>query len=85
MRMPGFSAERSLEAGANRRRFLQFATVTPPPVEAAGSRFGPTLPTCHWEKQWVVCGSALPGYAPPMCLEWVYVCKFPGSSRNALF
>ena len=49
MRMPGFSAERSLEAGANRRRFLQFATVTPPPVEGAGSGFGPTLATGHWE------------------------------------
>ena len=44
--------------------------------------FGPTLPTCHYEKQMVVCGSALPGYPVPMCPEWVYVCRFPGSSRS---
>ena len=47
-----------------------------------GSLRRSTLETCHWEKQMVVCGSALPGYPVPMCPEWVYVCKFPGSSRN---
>jgi hypothetical protein len=88
MNMPGFSAASSLPGAAKSRRR---STVTPTgaaahPVQPQlpGSRFGPTLPTCHWEKQWVVCGSALPGYPTPMCLEWVYVCKFPGSSRGLL-
>lgn len=44
--------------------------------------FGPTLPICHYEKRWVECGSPLPGFPTPMCLEWIQVCKFPGSSRN---
>lgn len=43
---------------------------------------GPTLPKCEWKQQWVDCGSALPGYPVPKCLEWVYHCWFPGSSRN---
>jgi len=95
MSMPGFNAETSLSAPKRQHRQLASA---PRSANAAiemqamslGSfgglggfgGFGPTLPTCHWEKQWVVCGSALPGYNVPMCLEWVYVCKFPGSSRD---
>lgn len=86
MKMPGFSAIASLGAaptshGVDVEATLAAAAVRP---QALGSRFGPTLPSCHWEKQWVVCGSALPGYPTPKCLEWVYVCKFPGSSRAIL-
>jgi len=85
MKMPGFSAIASLGAAQHTHGAADTApaaaSVRP---QAPGSRFGPTLPSCHWEKQWVVCGSALPGYSPPMCLEWVYVCKFPGSSRAML-
>jgi len=88
--MPGFNAAASLPKATGNYRKRATATR---PAEAAvemqamslGSfrgfgGFGPTLPTCHYEQQWVVCGSALPGYPVPMCLEWVYVCKFPGSS-----
>jgi hypothetical protein len=100
MNMPGFSAASSLPPKvqspsrspgaptraappfAQRARRRRAADAVQP--QLPGSRFGPTLPTCHWEKQWVVCGSALPGYPTPMCLEWVYVCKFPGSSRGLL-
>lgn len=82
MRMPGYSAMASLSRSGpvNRAESVQRAEDRPVSPQ---SRFGPTLPTCHWERQWVVCGSALPGYPTPMCLEWVYVCKFPGSSRGA--
>ena len=86
MNMPGFSAALSLPA----RKLTRFSRRTSAAVagdvrpQLAGGGFGPTLPTCHWEKQWVVCGSPLPGYPAPMCLEWVYVCKFPGSSRGIL-
>jgi hypothetical protein len=86
MNMPGFSAIASLNTAPTSSR----AAVEPAPSrgavrpQAMGSRFGPTLPSCHWEKQWVVCGSPLPGYPPPMCYDWVYVCKFPGSSRGVL-
>jgi len=87
MRMPGFSAAASLSGPTSSDPARAFETPSStsasvvPQVRFGG--FGPTLPTCHWEKQWVVCGSSLPGYPPPMCLEWVYVCKFPGSSRVA--
>ncbi len=100
MNMPGLSAASSLPADTRGRQPFTGAAMraasrvasrsrrheSSPPVQPQllGSRFGPTLPTCHWEKQWVVCGSALPGYPTPMCLEWVYVCKFPGSSRALL-
>jgi hypothetical protein len=85
MKLPGFSASASLvpPSASNRRQGPAAPTLAVQP-QAPGSRFGPTLPSCHWEKQWVVCGSALPGYPTPMCLEWVYVCKFPGSSRASL-
>jgi hypothetical protein len=56
--------------------------VTPAPAHAAPpptfGGFGPTLPSCHYETRWVVCGSPLPGYPAPRCLEWVYSCRFPG-------
>ena len=86
MKMPGFSAAASLGAAPAPHRSAVPASPSTLAVrpQAPGSRFGPTLPSCHWEKQWVVCGSALPGYPTPMCLEWVYVCKFPGSSRRTL-
>lgn len=89
MTMPGFTAEASLGKAHESFRVAQNS-----PVSAGGGQvflqlgfggFGPTLPTCRWEKQWVVCGSPLPGYPPPMCLDWVYICTFPGSSRNVLF
>ena len=86
MKMPGFSAIASLCAAQQTHGPAVDAAPSAAAVrpQAPGSRFGPTLPSCHWEKQWVVCGSALPGYRVPMCLEWVYVCKFPGSSRAFL-
>ena len=86
MKMPGFSAAASLGAAPAAHRPAVEAVLSKGAVrpQAPGSRFGPTLPSCHWEKQLVVCGSALPGYPVPMCLEWVYVCKFPGSSRATL-
>jgi hypothetical protein len=86
MKMPGFSATASLSGAPASYRAAIDATPTARSVrpQVPGSRFGPTLPSCHWEKQWVVCGSPLPGYPPPMCLDWVYVCKFPGSSRGVL-
>lgn len=90
MNMPGFTADASLAKKPNgidpRRTLQRYDGLAPGPARIVMARrfggFGPTLPTCHWEKQMVVCGSALPGYPPPMCPEWVYVCKFPGSSRN---
>jgi hypothetical protein len=93
MTMPGFTAELSLSRTVRRHwgRTQQFVaakshSVLPQAFLTVGGfgGFGPTLPTCHWEKRWVECGSALPGYPVPMCLEWVYVCTFPGSSRNVL-
>lgn len=93
MSTPGFTAEASLSKPARRRgadgpagRAEDLSAVMPQAIGGFGrlGGFGPTLPTCHWEQQWVVCGSALPGYPVPMCLEWVYVCKFPGSSRNVM-
>jgi hypothetical protein len=86
---PGFRAEASLQPTSERygvdRAFLVSADsgkILPQLGFGRYGGFGPTLPTCHYEKQWVVCGSPLPGYPAPMCLEWVYVCKFPGSSRT---
>jgi hypothetical protein len=88
MSMPGFNAISSLSKPVRSYRTrtsgMQPAGssgATPQAIGGFGG-FGPTLPTCHWEKKEVECGSALPGYRVPMCLEWVYVCKFPGSSRN---
>lgn len=85
MGSPGFTAEASLASFDGRyahdRQTRSAASLGVEPQRRFGG-FGPTLPTCHWEKQMVVCGSALPGYPVPMCPEWVYVCKFPGSSRN---
>jgi hypothetical protein len=85
MACPGFTADASLAtsatASATMRRTASGPSGAVVPQRRFGG-FGPTLPTCHWEKQMVVCGSALPGYPVPMCPEWVYVCKFPGSSRN---
>ena len=88
MTMPGFTAETSLvKASGHYRRVgtlhaLAGGQAVVPQLGFGG--FGPTLPSCHYEQQWVVCGSPLPGYPAPMCLEWVYVCKFPGSS-GAMF
>jgi hypothetical protein len=96
MSIPGFNAAASLPEST--RNYRKRASATQPedsPIEmqaiSHGFRglrgfggFGPTLPSCHWELQWVVCGSALPGYDVPMCQEWVYVCTFPGSSGGIL-
>ena len=86
MNMPGFTAASSLSRRMQSYRTDSSGTTLSGPVmpQLGFGGFGPTLPACHWEKQWVVCGSALPGYPTPMCLEWVYVCKFPGSSRGVL-
>ena len=86
MNMPGFTASSSLPRRtrsyrANCSEATLSASVAP---QLGFGGFGPTLPTCHWEKQPVECGSALPGFPVPMCLEWVYVCKFPGSSRSVI-
>ena len=96
MKMPGFTAATSL----SRTRALYRSKRSSIAMEGGGGGevqpqlgfgglggfggFGPTLPSCHWEQRSVECGSALPGYPVPMCLEWVYVCTFPGSSRNEL-
>jgi hypothetical protein len=89
MKIPGFTADASISVVKSGRgaQGVETARSTAAPIvpQARFGGFGPTLPSCHWEKQWVVCGSALPGYSPPMCLEWVYVCKFPGSSRATRF
>jgi hypothetical protein len=91
MSIPGFTAEASLGKATwtgftppARTPSRSVAAIPQAMGDAFGGfgGFGPTLPTCRWEKQWVDCGSALPGYPVPKCLEWVYVCKFPGSSRN---
>jgi hypothetical protein len=80
MNMPGFVA---LETASKRYRPGRASDVSAVRGKVVPQRgFGPTLPSCHYEKQWVVCGSPLPGYPAPMCLEWVYVCTFPGSSRT---
>jgi hypothetical protein len=88
MNIPGFTAEASLLdkgekylGGQQGLSSQQRMTVAPATIAGFGG-FGPTLPSCHYEKQMVVCGSALPGYPVPMCPEWVYVCRFPGSSRS---
>jgi hypothetical protein len=90
MSMPGFTAVLSLSRSTRNYRArvsgISLAisrSATPQAIGGFGG-FGPTLPTCHWEKRWVECGSPLPGYPTPMCYDWVYVCKFPGSSREAL-
>lgn len=90
MNTPGFTAEASLQKARERYGMTRSSLarvdrgeVLPQLGFGRFGGFGPTLPTCHYEKQWVVCGSPLPGYPAPMCLEWVYVCKFPGSSRAA--
>jgi hypothetical protein len=90
MNMLGFIALSSLcrptrnyRVSASRISSARFPSATPQAIGGFGG-FGPTLPTCHWEKRWVECGSPLPGYPTPMCYDWVYVCKFPGSSREVL-
>lgn len=46
--------------------------------------FGGTLPTCRWVKRLVQCGSALPGYAVPMCETWIYCCTYPNGSESCM-
>ena len=46
--------------------------------------FGGTLPTCRWVKRVVQCGSALPGYAVPMCETWIYCCTYPNGSESCM-
>lgn len=95
MNMPGFTGESSLveahghyrSVGAWRSLAVREAVVSQLGFGGFGSQlgfggFGPTLPSCHYEQRWIVCGSPLPGYPAPMCLDWVYVCRFPGSSTN---
>jgi len=85
MRLPGFHGAASLYPP--RGHYLGDGTSNVTTASAsvrsqAFGGFGPTLPSCHYEKRLVVCGSALPGYPVPMCWDWVYICTFPGSSRN---
>jgi hypothetical protein len=85
MNMPGFTGESSLvEAHGHYRSVGAWRSLAGEAVvsQLGFGGFGPTLPSCHYEQRWVVCGSPLPGYPAPMCLDWVYVCQFPGSSRN---
>lgn len=91
MNIPGFTAEASLQKASGRYRMdrtshdsVDGGEVLPQLGFGGFGGFGPTLPKCHWEKRWVECGSPLPGYPTPMCYDWVYVCIYPGSSRNVL-
>jgi hypothetical protein len=82
-KIPGFTAEKSLTAGDSR----QPTRSRPKDVGAAG-QVVPAMPGlyCHYEKQMVVCGSALPGYDPPLCPAWVQVCTLhdPGPYSSLL-
>lgn len=92
--MPEMTAEQGLAAPPARYRgrasansSARSSAVMPQAAIGGGGfggfgGFGPTLPVCHYEKRWVDCGSALPGYPVPQCLEWVQICTFPGSSRS---
>ena len=83
MNIPEFTAETSLQKAMGRYRTDRTSNASVGSGNVMPQRgFVPTLPSCHYEKHWVVCGSPLPGYPPPMCPEWIYVCKFPGSSRS---
>ena len=46
--------------------------------------FGPTLPSCRYEKVSVPCGSPLPGFPTPMCDEWVYCCTYPSGMKGCI-
>ena len=94
MRVPGFTADASMSTAMLRpgtRGVGTSPSIAPVVPQARLGGFGPTLlgrgdrgraqDSCYWDLQMVPCGSALPGYAVPMCLEWVYVCKVPASSR----
>ena len=91
MNIPDFNAEASLNI--NSREYVTITTTRKKYSDSSKvielsqlfGGFGPTLPTCHWEKTWIDCGSPLPGFPTPKCFDWIYICKFPGSSRNALF
>lgn len=84
IKTPGFNAEKSLTARDSRQPIRS----RPTEVEVT-DRVVPAIPGlyCHYEKQMVVCGSALPGYPVPMCPEWVQVCTLhdpgPYSSGRA--
>jgi hypothetical protein len=67
-KLPGFSAEKSLAAS--------YSYQSRPREGEIANQVVPALPGlyCHYEKQMVVCGSALPGYPVPMCPAWVQVC-----------
>ena len=86
MNIPGFTADASFRnASRSYQMDTSYASVGAggvlPQLGFGGfGGFGPTLPSCHYEQQRVVCGSSLPGYPAPMCLEWVYVCRFPGAA-----
>jgi hypothetical protein len=91
MNMPGFTAEASFQKASGRYRMDRASNASVGggevlPQLGIGFGFGPTLPTCHYEKRLEVCGSPLPGYPAPMCWVWAYVCRFPGSSAsNVMF
>src|SRR5439155_13756737 len=59
MNMPGFTAASSLSGRTQSYRAdCSGTTISPSVMPQLGfGGFGPTLPTCQWEKQWVVCGS----------------------------
>jgi hypothetical protein len=92
MRMPGFTADSCLSGSPHRSmrpadcRPARGAAIQPQAFGRVGRTggFGPTLPTCRYEKRWVVCGSALPGYPVPMCQEWVYVCCWPNGTCGVM-
>jgi hypothetical protein len=69
--LPGFSAEKSLTARSNRHRTrpqsreIEMMNEIIPAVP---------MPYCKTVCKWRVCGSALPGYPPPMCYSCEQEC-----------
>jgi hypothetical protein len=91
MRLPGFTAASCLSESAHRhqQRGASGARRAALHPQASGrlggfGGFGPTLPKCHYERRWVDCGSALPGYPVPKCLQWVYVCCWPNGACGVI-
>lgn len=46
--------------------------------------WGSTLPSCHYEVQYLPCGSALPGYPVPTCPTYVYCCTWPNGAKSCI-
>ena len=90
MKMPGFTAISSLTPAARTYAVsavaAKSAMVQPQAFGRVGGfgGFGSTLPSCRYERRWVVCGTPLPGYPAPLCPEWVYVCCWPNGTCGVM-